>query len=412
MVVLVAAVLYVFAVNDVRARKSELTQVTANAASWQAAANSYASYVTAAQQQKQQLTDIRAARHGPVPVVPASQPDRRSDARRCRPELAAGDRSVRVGARRRQRPRRPRGRRRRSQPHPDLRAAPRPESAVAATMVQLRRVPGVSAVSLSSSTDGTSRGTTAATAASGSPTGAAGARSRCPFSDVADLSAPTAARLQQRGHSHLDVDGACGAPAAHRDHPGNRERRPMTLRQRDRIVLASWRQSALVGGSTCWPSSQSARRPARSRRRSPPSSSAARVGSAELSNRSCGAGCAEDRRRRVGRAQARRASAVRHPRAAAATEKSAEADHVAMQAITLSGASGTSAAATPAVPTPAPTTTTSGVRRPRPRRRAGRDRVPVQLSFIGRLRRAQQARPPLTDSSRPRAGTCTPPAPC
>ena len=47
-VVLVAAVLYVFAVNDVRARKSELARVTANAASWQAAANSYASYVTAA----------------------------------------------------------------------------------------------------------------------------------------------------------------------------------------------------------------------------------------------------------------------------------------------------------------------------------------------------------------------------
>ena len=66
-VVLVAAVLYVFAVNDVRARKSELARVTANAASWQAAANSYASYVTAAQQQKQQLTDIRQLVTGRFP---------------------------------------------------------------------------------------------------------------------------------------------------------------------------------------------------------------------------------------------------------------------------------------------------------------------------------------------------------
>ena len=66
-VVLVAAVLYVFAVNDVRARKSELARVTANAASWQAAANSYASYVTAAQQHKQQLADVHQLVTGRFP---------------------------------------------------------------------------------------------------------------------------------------------------------------------------------------------------------------------------------------------------------------------------------------------------------------------------------------------------------
>ena len=55
-----------------------------------------------------------------------------------------------------------------------------------------------------------------------------------------------------------------------------------------------------------------------------------------------------------------------------------------MQAITLSGASGTSAAATPAVPTPAPTTTTSGSSTTTAAPAApAATAVPVQLSFLG-----------------------------
>ncbi len=66
-VVLAAAVLYVFTVNDVRARRSELARVTANAASWQAAANSYTSYVTAAAQRKQQMADVHQLVSGRFP---------------------------------------------------------------------------------------------------------------------------------------------------------------------------------------------------------------------------------------------------------------------------------------------------------------------------------------------------------
>lgn len=65
-------------------------------------------------------------------------------------------------------------------------------------------------------------------------------------------------------------------------------------------------------------------------------------------------------------------------------QKTAKAVHVDMQAITLSGASGTSAAATPAVPTPAPTTTTSGSSTTTAAPAApAATAVPVQLSFSG-----------------------------
>ena len=67
LVALAAAVLYVFAVNDVRSRQGELTRVTANAASWQAAASSYSAYVTAAQQRTQQIADIRQLAAGRFP---------------------------------------------------------------------------------------------------------------------------------------------------------------------------------------------------------------------------------------------------------------------------------------------------------------------------------------------------------
>ena len=72
-VVLIAAILYVLAANDVKSRQGELARVTANTASWQAAANSYASYVTAAQQRKQQIGDVHqlVAQVRDDPLAPA-----------------------------------------------------------------------------------------------------------------------------------------------------------------------------------------------------------------------------------------------------------------------------------------------------------------------------------------------------
>ena len=171
-VVLIAAVLYVFAVNDVRARKSELASVTANAASWQAAANSYASYVTAAQQQKQQLTDIRQLVTGRFPwslllsqiggVMPADAALNSLQATSPSAVAAADAAAAATSA-----------------PAPtaqpiQISGCAASQSAVAATMVALGRVHGVSSVALSS-TSNSGAGSSSASSGSGSSS------SGCPF---------------------------------------------------------------------------------------------------------------------------------------------------------------------------------------------------------------------------------------
>jgi Tfp pilus assembly protein PilN len=177
-VVLIAAVLYAFALNDVRSRKSELSRVTANAASWQAAASSYASYVTAAQQQKQQLTDIRQLVTGRFPwslllsQIGGVMPDDAalSSLQATSPSAASAASAATTAAT----------------------AAPTPttqpiavagcaasESAVAATMVALGRVQGVASVQLASTTD--SGATSSKTAASSTSGG-------CPFPVTFSLS--------------------------------------------------------------------------------------------------------------------------------------------------------------------------------------------------------------------------------
>src|SRR5450755_4510275 len=56
---LAAAVLYVFAANDVTTRASQLAQVTATANRWQAAANAYTAYSAEAAQRAQQMAAVR-----------------------------------------------------------------------------------------------------------------------------------------------------------------------------------------------------------------------------------------------------------------------------------------------------------------------------------------------------------------
>lgn len=177
-VVLIAAVLYVFAVNDVRARKSELASVTANAASWQAAANSYASYVTAAQQQKQQLTDIRQLVTGRFPwslllsqiggVMPANAALSSLQATSPSSATAAAGAAA-TGATGAPTPT--------TQPI-TIAGCAASESAVAATMVALGRVQGVSSVQLASTNSSATSSKTASSSTSGG----------CPFPVTFSLS--------------------------------------------------------------------------------------------------------------------------------------------------------------------------------------------------------------------------------
>lgn len=168
-VVLVAAVLYVFAVNDVRARKSDLARVTANAASWQAAANSYASYVTAAQQQKQQLADIRQLVTGRFPwslllsqigaVMPAKAALSSLQATSPSSDATAAA-SASAGTTSSSTP---------TTHAVQISGCAATQSAVAATMVALGRVHGVGSVSLSSTSNGGTAGSGSASSGGGCP---------------------------------------------------------------------------------------------------------------------------------------------------------------------------------------------------------------------------------------------------
>ncbi len=163
-VALVVAVLYVSAVNDVTTRKSELARVTANAAVWRAAANSYASFVQASRQRAQQLADVRQLAAGRFPWSQLlSQIGGLMPAKAALSTLQA---TTTPGASAAVPP----------QPTVQLSGCAASQSTVAQTMVQLHSVRGVSAVSLSSSTD-----SGAAAAPSGPAPSAAGQNGSCPF---------------------------------------------------------------------------------------------------------------------------------------------------------------------------------------------------------------------------------------
>jgi hypothetical protein len=139
--VLIAAVLYVSAVNNVTTRQSELARVTAGAVGWRAAATGFASAVQDSQQRTEQLADVRQLAAGRFPWSPLlSQIGGMMPAAAALTSLTAT-----------------------TTPGTSPSAAPVPsvalagcaasQSMVAQTMVQLRRVAGVSAVTLSSSSN-------------------------------------------------------------------------------------------------------------------------------------------------------------------------------------------------------------------------------------------------------------------
>lgn len=158
---LIAAVIYVTAANTVAARKTELAQVSAGVAEWTAAGNSYDSFVSVAKNRTQELADVRqlAAARFPWPNL-LGQIGGRMPSEAALSTLQA-DTSSAGGAASTS-----------SAPGVQLTGCAASQSAVAQTMVQLRLVTGISAVTLSTSGD-SSAGSGASSSGSGS--------SSCPF---------------------------------------------------------------------------------------------------------------------------------------------------------------------------------------------------------------------------------------
>lgn len=150
LLVLVAAVLYVMAANQVSSRRNELARVTTNANSWKAAADSYQSYVAAAQTRAAELADVKslATQRYQWQVLLKqigsqlpSDSELSSLSATTASAAAATPASTATPAS--------------SLPVPavQISGCAATQSAVAQTMVQLHRIPGVSAVVLSTSAD-------------------------------------------------------------------------------------------------------------------------------------------------------------------------------------------------------------------------------------------------------------------
>lgn len=161
---LVAAVLYVTAANTVATRTSELAQVSAGVAGWTAAASSYDSFVSAAKRRTQELADVRQLASGRFPWSDLlGQIGVRMPRAAALSTLQAATSSASAGSSTS------------SAPGVQLTGCAASQSVVAQTMVQLRRVTGVSGVALSTTSDAT-----AASGASGSSSSAQGSGG-CPF---------------------------------------------------------------------------------------------------------------------------------------------------------------------------------------------------------------------------------------
>lgn len=156
---LIAAVIYVTAANTVATRKTELAQVSAGVAEWTAAGNSYDSFVSVAKNRTQELADVRqlASARFPWPnllgQIAGRMPREAALSTLQADTSSAGDAASTSSA-----------------PGVQLTGCAASQSAVAQTMVQLRLVTGISAVTLSTSGD-----SSAGSGASGSGS------SSCPF---------------------------------------------------------------------------------------------------------------------------------------------------------------------------------------------------------------------------------------
>jgi Tfp pilus assembly protein PilN len=162
LVVLIAGVLYVLAANKVTTRKTELARVTANVASWRAVAASYDKYVKAAQQHNQELADVRQLASARFPWEHLlSQIGGLMPSQAALSTLQATTSATSSAT---QPP----------VPAVQLNGCATSQTMVAQTMVQLHRVQGVTAVTLTS----TSSSNAGSAASSG---GGANASGGCPF---------------------------------------------------------------------------------------------------------------------------------------------------------------------------------------------------------------------------------------
>jgi Tfp pilus assembly protein PilN len=191
LVVLAGAVVYVTATNKVKSRQAELAQVTASANSWKRAASTYQSFTQTAQQRNQELADIRQLVVGRYPweqllsqiagLLPRTAGLTSLQAATSTPGSPAGSTASAstssgtgsatsgTGS---------------AAPSAGNAASPLPavqlsgcaasQSSVAQTMVQLRRIEGVTAVTLASASEASGSATAGASASTGSGGG-------CPF---------------------------------------------------------------------------------------------------------------------------------------------------------------------------------------------------------------------------------------
>lgn len=173
LVILAAAVFYVSALNDVRARTGQLAKANANVTAWQATANSYSSLVTSSQQRGQQLSAIRQLATSRFPwsqllsqIGGLMPPDAAlSTLQAATPTGMAASTST-TGTAPSAAPTT------QSPPSVQLTGCAQSQSTVAQTMVQLHKVRGVSDVALSSSSVSSS---------SSGPSSSAGQSGGCPF---------------------------------------------------------------------------------------------------------------------------------------------------------------------------------------------------------------------------------------
>jgi Tfp pilus assembly protein PilN len=184
---LIAALLYVSAANNMTARNSELARVSTSAATWQTAASAFAPYVSESQQRAAQLAAVRqlAAARFPWPRL-LGQIARVMPATAALSSLQAGTAAGGITSTTTSTP-----------STVQLSGCAASQSAVAQAMQQLGRVDGVSTVVLSSSTDNGSGGTTTGSASSATATSGGGS---CSYPVQFQMS--------------LTLTGAAGSPSA------------------------------------------------------------------------------------------------------------------------------------------------------------------------------------------------------
>ena len=384
-----AALLYVSTVNKATARTAELSSVNASVASWQAAANSFSSLEAAAAQRQAQLAQVRTLADGRYAwaqllsqiggLMPAKAALSSLQATTASSSAATTSSSTPATTTTAATPTVP-------LPSISLTGCASSQPMVAKTMEQLHKITGVSDVSLASSTDSGASGGSGGSAGSGGSGG-------CPFPITFQVSltfsAPSAGprpprpgpRRHARDHHDDDACGHAGDDARH--HHLDRSR-AMKLRGRDRILLGVVAVIALFGAFYML-----ALKPERQK----VSSLDAQIATARSSLVAAQQSYTTGKRAQAALKANDQEWAAIHlavpnqsdiPALLRTLQSTADAVHVHMQSITLTGASSTgTAAATPTPATPATPATPGATTAPAVPTATP---VPVQLTFAGGYR--------------------------